>query len=413
MASAPIASGGLQPRSGFGYDRSYQDGIFIRSQFMDTLNIKARENEMKIVKLFGERLGAGKSKPGERFMIPTVSNPAVGDVTDTVTTSSYGYPDYIATDSPTITQTNDFSRKIAAGTTVLGIGLPMQAPNEGQVELIVNQHRGAAMIFTKRFLETAMGFMKDPSGTYSSKMKYSLNNDAEEYFWLSWLYTGPITATAGDYGTGLNSFTDAIGITNQSSYQLTRTLTAIGTGSNLVTPTSTGTSAVSFSNSGNARFSTYNVPWSFGSTSADISFDVLARLEESFNKRNVPMEGRAILCEPKGYNDIAFLPQFSNRDYKASTGDVYSTGRVGGQILTFAIDMTNVIQPAGASSNVLYEIAGVKGSLLYEFGRETELIMDNRLNKPEMCQIVMATNRYGGVVQRPDHTAVLVTRTRT
>ena len=411
MSSAPIVAGSFQPYSGFGYDRSYQDGIFIRSQFMDELRIEARENDLKIIKMFGEKLGAGKSKPGERFMVPTQSNVAVGDVADTVTTSGFSFPDYIATDNATITEISSFSRKIAAGASFLGIPLPLQAANEGQVELIVNQYRGAAMVFTKRFIETAMGYIKNPSSAYAKKFRYAMNNDMEEYCWLTWLYTGPITNTAADYGTGTDSFTDAIGVTNRTNYALTRTLTSINGASNLITPTVDGTPTAGMSNSGNARFSTFSVPFLFGSTSADISYDTLARLEEKFNQRNVPMDGRAILCEPKGYNDIVNLPQFSRMESYGKAG-VMSTGRAAGQILTFDIDMTNVIQPAGASSNVNYEIAGSKGALLYEVANEPELIIDNMLGKPQMAIVVMAVSRYGAVVQRPDHTAVIQTRTR-
>lgn len=406
-----LSVGGWQPKSGFGLDRPYQDGIFIRSQFMDNLRIEARENELKLVQMFGEKLGAGKSRPGERFMVPTQSNVAVGDVDDTVTTSGYTFPDYIATDGATITQSSDFSRKITSGASFVGIPLPLQAANEGQVELLVNQYRGCAMVFTKRFIDTAMGYVKNPSSAYSKKIRYAIMNDMEEYYWLTWLYTGPIAATAADYGTGVNSFTDSIGITNRTNYALTRTLTSINGASNLITPSTTG-SVSGYSNSGNARFTSNQVPRLFGSTDADISFDVLARLEEHFNTRNVPQEGRGILCEPKGFNDIIYLPQFSDKDFYPGGNNPYANGKPAGKILTFNVDVSNVIQPAGASSNVNYEIAGTKGTLLYEVQQEPDLIIDNKLNKPELCIIVMATTRYGGVIQRPDHAAVIQTRTR-
>lgn len=411
-ASAPLAAGGFQPRSGFGFDRPYQDGIFIRSQFHEDLKIEARENDLKVVSMFGERLGASKSKPGERHLIPTQSNLAVGDVVDTITTSGFSFPDYIATDAPTITNLSDFSRKIGSGASFLGIPLPLQAPNEGQVELMINQYRGTALVFTKRFIEQCLGYVKNPSKAYASKIRYALNNDMDEYCWLTWLYTGPITPVVDDYGTGLNSFTDAIGLTNRANYQLTRTLTAINVGTNLITPTATGNvTAAGLSNTGNARFSSSNVPWLFGSTGTDISFDTLARLEENFNRRNVPFEGRGILCEPKGYNDIKFLPQYSEMRY-GQDGTPQKTGRVKGKVLEFSIDFTNVIQPANAASNVLYEIAGTKGTLLYEIDREAEVIIDDKLSKPEMAICVVAATRYGAVIQRPDHAAVIQTRTR-
>lgn len=403
-------SGGWQPTSGFGYDRPYQDGIFVRSQFMDNLRIEERQNELKIIQAFGEKLGAGTGKPGERFMVPTQSNVAVGDVNDAITTSSFSFPDYIASDAPTFTNLSTFSKKATAGATVVGIPLPLQAANEGQIELLVNQYRGCAMIFTKRFVETAMGYIKNPTAAYSNKIKYALLNDIEEYCWLTWLYTGPLTATAADYGTGLNSFTDAIGITNRTNYALTRTLASINGASNLITPTVDGTPAAGMSNSGNARFPTFAVPFLFGSAASDITFDTLSRLEERFNTRNVPLAGRAIVAEPKGYSDIRFLPQFCNNDLSPGA-DVMRSGRIDGKVLTFDVHMTNSILPA-TSSNVNFELAGSKGCLLYEIPTDPELIIDNKLNKPEMCQIVMAACRYGAVIQRPDHTAVIQTRTR-
>lgn len=407
-----LTTGAFQnPYAGFGLDRPYQDGIFVRSQFMENLRIEERENELKILKMFGENLGAGKSNPGERFLVPTQSNPAVGDLLDSVTTGNYAFPDYIATDAPTIANTNPFARTIGSGATVLGIPLPLQAANEGQIELQVNQYRGTALLFTKRFIETAMGYIKNPTSAYSKKIKYVLMNDIETFSWLTWLFTGPITAVIGDYGTGANSFTDSIGVSNQTNYQLTRTLTAINSGTNLITPTSTGTSAVAFSNSGNARFSNYNVPWLYGSTNADISFDTVARLDENFNLRNVPDEGRGILCNSKGYNDIKYLPQFSSADYYDSNG-VYKSGKVGGKILNFDVDYSNVIQPATANSNVIYNIAGAKGALLYQISNQPDLIIEDMLRKPQLAIIVMATTRYGAVIQRPDHAAVIQTRTR-
>lgn len=411
MSSAPVGNGSFQPYSGFGYDRPYQDGIFIRSQFMDDLRIEARENDLKILSMFGEKLGATGSRPGERFMVPTQSNVAVGDIADAVTSSGYSFPDYIATDSPTVNNTNSFSRKIGAGASFLGIPLPLQDVNEGQVELVVNQYRGAAMVFTKRFIETCMGYMKNPSSAYAKKLRYAIMNDIEEYAWLSFLYTGPLTATASDYGTGFNSFTDAIGITNRTNYALTRTLTSINGAANLITPTANGSPTAGMSNTGNARFSTNTTPYLFGSTGSDISFDTLARVDEVFNQRNVPMEGRGLLCEPKGYGDIKYLPQFSS-EFLGGQTDVYKTGRLREKILNFEVGMTNVIQPAGSGSNVNYEIAASKGALLYEIAREPDLIIDNKLNKPEMAIVVMGTTRYGAVVQRPDHTAIIQTRTR-
>jgi len=411
-----VVVGGYQPTTGFGYDRPYQDGIFIRSQFMDNLRIEDRENELMIINMFGERLGASKSRPGERYLVPTQSNLAVGDIADNVTTSGFSFPDYIATDSPTVTQISTFSRKIGSGASFIGIPLPLQAANEGQAELIINQDRGAAMVFTRRFIETAMGYIKNPTQAYSKKMRYALMNDIEEYCWLTFLYTGPITQVAGDYGaTGaITSFTDAIGINNQTNYALTRMLTSINGAANLITPFGTGFFQGSISNSGNSRFNANpNVPWLFGTTASDLSFDTIARLEEAFNKRNVPYDGRALVCEPKGYADIKFLPQFSNADYyPANKNTVMDNGRLNSEILSFQVGMTNVIQPAGAASNVLYEIAGAKGALLYEVAREPDLIISNMLDQPQLCQVVMATTRYGAVIQRPDHTAVLQTRTR-
>lgn len=408
-----IVSGGFQPVSGTaGYDMPRQDGIFIRTQMAEEMRIEDRENELKLITMFGEKLGLSKSKPGETYLVPTLSNLAVGDVTDTVTSSGFSFPDYIATDAPTISQGNTFSKKIGAGTSMLGIPLPLQAANEGVVQLTVNQYRGTALIFTRRFVETAMSYMKNPSSAYGAKIRYAITNDMEEYCWLSWLYTGPITASAADYGTSANAFTDAIGLSNRTNYALTRTLTSINGASNLITPTSTGSPTTGMSNTGNARFSNYSVPWLFGSTSSDISFDTISRLEESFNQRNVPLEGRAILAEPKGYNNIIYLPQFANTKYYPGAGSAMSDSKIPGKILTFNVDYSNVIQAAGASSNVLYEIAGTKGVLLYETQREAELIIDNKMNKPELCTVVMATIRYGAVIQRPDHAAVIQTRTR-
>jgi hypothetical protein len=408
-------SGGFQPASGFGLDRTYQDGIFIRSQFMNELKIAERENQLKILDMFGEKLPRG-SKKGTRFMIPTLSNPAVGDVTDTITTGSFGYPDYVATDAPSITNTNPFSRKIAAGTAVVGIPLPLQNINEGQIELQVDQYRGCAMLFTKRFLDTALPWISDPNKAYGAKIKYALMNDIEEYAWLTWLYTGAITTTAGDYGTGTAAFTDAIGITNRTNYALTRTLTSINGASNLITPTTTG-SLSGMSNSGNARFDQQQVPRLFGSATSDLTFDTINRLNIHFNQRNVPVNGRGILCAPKSYSDIAYLPQVSHRDYGAQNENVYRNADISARVLNFAVAQTNTIQAAGSSSAIEYNIAGVKGggqgesSLLYDIQQEpSNLIIDNRLDKAEQCLIVMATTRYGAVVQRPDHAAVLQAR---
>ena len=405
-----ISVGGMQPVSGsYGLDRVYQDSIFIRSQFLEDLRIQDRENELKILNMFGKRMGVTKARSGERYMIPTQSNLAVGDVVDTVTTSGYSFPDAYATDSPTVTNTNTFSRKIGSGASNIAIPLPLQVPNEGQTELFVNQYRGAAMLFTNRFVEQAMSYVKDPGKAYSEKLKYSIKNDAEEYGWLTWLYTGPLTGVAADYGTGANAFTDAIGITNRTNYALTRTLTSINGASNLITPTADGTPTAGMSNTGNARFNTNSVPFLFGSSASDITLDTLYRVDLQFNRRNVPQEGRGILTNPDGYSAIKFLPHFLDSDLYPG-GNQMQTGKLGGKILNFSVDYTNTIQPATSGSNVIYSIAGVKGNLLYEFVKDPQVIVDDRSDRAEMCTIVLGAVRYGMVLERPDHAAVIQSR---
>lgn len=408
-----VSVGGFQPVSGsYGLDRPYQDSIFIRSQFLEDLRIEDRENELKILRMFGRKLGVAKVKPGERYMIPTQSNLAVGDVVDTVTTSGFSFPDAYATDSPTVTNTNTFSRKIGSGASNIAIPLPLQVPNEGQTELFINQYRGAAMLFTKRFVEQALSYVKDPGKAYSKKLRYAINNDAEEYGWLAWLYTGPLTAVVADYGTGANAFTDAIGITNRTNYALTRTLTSINGASNLITPTTDGAPTAGMSNSSNARFSSNSVPFLFGSTASDITLDTLYRVDLQFNRRNVPYDGRGILTNPDGYSAIKFLPHFLEGELY-SGADQMKTGKLGGKILNFEVDQTNVIQPATSGSNVIYSIAGVKGNLIYDFVREPDVIVDDRMDKAEMCTIVLGATRYGMVLERTDHAAVIQSRVYT
>lgn len=106
MASTPVTTGGFQAYSGFGYDRTRQDEVFSRHQFLENMMISARENEFMFQKSFGKDIGSAKSKAGTTSIIPTQSNLAVGDVTDTVVTASPTYPDYVVTDSPTVTNTN-------------------------------------------------------------------------------------------------------------------------------------------------------------------------------------------------------------------------------------------------------------------------------------------------------------------
>lgn len=394
--------------SPYGAARQYRDGIFIRSVFLKELAIAQRLNEMVIAREAGTRVPQVTSKKGQRYTLPTKSIPAVGDVTTAFTTSSYSYPDYVAID--TFTATGDrFTQQIGSGTSVMGIPVPLQRMNEGEVELLINQYRGLGMAFTREYLEISM--LESPSQYYAEMIKYAMNNDMERYLWLTCLYTGPLTETADDYGT---LFNDAIGITNRASYQLTRTLSAVGTGSNLITPNATG-SAPSMTNPGNSRFGTSpaNVPWLFGTTTSDISYSTIVRLSEKFENVNVPLGQRKLIMEAKGYTDVSHLPQF--QDIQIAGGDaaekVNTTGRMG-KIHTFDTFMTNVIQPTGSSSNVLYELAAGPDALAYGVQREPDLIIDDMLNKKEQALVLMSTARYGAVVKRPDHIGIIQTRTR-
>lgn len=393
--------------SAFGAARTYRDGIFIRSVFLKELAIAQRLNEMVIAREAGTRVPQVTSKKGQRYTLPTKSIPAVGDVTTAFTTSGYSYPDYAAID--TFTATGDrFTQQIGAGTSVLGIPVPLQRINEGEVELLINQYRGLGLAFTRDYLEISM--LENPSQYYAEMIKYAMNNDMERYLWLACLYTGPLTETADDYGT---LFNDAIGITNKANFQLTRTLASINTGSNLITATTTGT-ASGMSNPTNSRFGTTpaNVPWLFGSTSSDISYSTITRAWEKFDAVNVPVGQRKLIMEAKGYTDVSHLPQFVDTDVSGNGGgQVNYNGRMG-KIHGFETFMTNVIQPIGASSNVLYELAAGPDALAYGVQREPDLIIDDMLNKKEQALVLMSTSRYGAVVKRPDHIGIIQTRTR-
>lgn len=399
-----FGSGGVT--SAYGAARQYRDGIFIRSVFLKELSIQQRLNDLVILRVGGNRVPQVKSTKGQRYTMPTKSIPAVGDVTTSFTTSGYSFPDYAATD--TFTQAGDlFTKTIGAGTSVLGIPVPLQRLNEGEIELKIDQHRGLAMAFTKEYLEISL--LENPSQHYAELIKYAMNNDMERYAWLACLYTGPLTETADDFGS---LFNDAIGITNRASYQLTRTLASVNVGSNLITPEADGNSA-SMSNPTNSRFGTtpINVPWLFGSTSTDIGYTTITRISEKFDQYNVPEDARHLILESKGYHDVAHLPMFINKDVSEGNG-VNNSGRIRGTVHGFATHMTNVIQPTGASANVLYELALAKDSLDYGVQREPDLIIDDMLDKKEQAMVLMATARYGAVVKRPDHVAIIQTRTR-
>jgi hypothetical protein len=200
-----------------------------------------------------------------------------------------------------------------------------------------------------------------------------------------------------------------------TSYALTRTLSAVGTGSNLITAQTNGT-APSMNNSSNSRWGNppYNVPWLFGSTSTDISYTTIAKITQVFNSRNVPSGKRNIFVDSKGYADISHIPNFVNTGTDGKGQDaagVNKTGMIEGTIHGFNVYMTNVIQPTGASSNILNELAIGDDALAYGVQREPEIIIDNRLDKAELCMLLVASARYGVTGKRPDHIAIIQTRT--
>lgn len=413
-ASAISGFNGITNTEGFGASRQYRDGVFIKSVFLKELSIKQRMNEL-IILMGMEKLPQVTAKKGQRYLLPTATAPAVGDVSTGYTTSSWSYPDYVATNDPTYTTSDPFTKIVGAGTSVLGIPVPLQRINEGEVELRIDQHRGLAMSFTKEFLEISL--LENPSQYYAELIKYAMNNDMERYAWLVALYTGPLTEVASDFDQASSAVvnSDAIGITNATNYLLTRTLTDVGGASNLVTATTTGTMA-GMSNPTKSRFGATprNVPFLLGSTASDISYTTIARLSEKFDQYNVPLKGRTLKVDAKGYNDISHLPQFVNTQTAGSGGasDVNTTARIKGTIHGFDVAMTNVIQPAGASSNVLYELAMGPDAMCYGVQREPSLAIDNMLDKKEQALVLMSTARYGVVGKRPDHMAVVQTRTR-
>jgi hypothetical protein len=417
MSAGPtISAGSFTPSFGaagvtsaFGGSLSYRDGIFIRTQLLAELGIEQRLNEMPILKNAGERVPQVTSRKGQRYSFPTKSIPAVGTVDQSFTTSSFSYPNYAASASVTVTG-GLFTKTVGTGASVVGIPVPLQRINEGEVILLINQYRGLGMAFTKEYLEISM--IENPTKYYGEMIKYALNNDMETYAWLVSLFTGPITETADDYGT---LFNDAIGITNKASNVLTRTLTSIGSGSNLITAQTTGV-ATGMSNSSNSRFGTspFNVPFLQGSTTSDITYNTIARTSEVFDKQNVPLNKRFLFLDNKGYNDVSHLPEFVSADFGGKQSNVNDGGRLAsGTVHSFQAFMTNVIQPAGASSNVLYELAMGANALKYGVQREPDVTIDNLLDKKERALILVADCRYGVVNQRPDHTVVIQTRTRT
>lgn len=399
-----IALGGAGVTSAYGAARTFRDGIFIRSQFIKELTVESRMNQTVILKNAAERVPQVTSRKGQRYTFPTKSIPTVHDVTTSVVTSGYSYPDAYATD--TFTAGGDrFTRTGTAGTSVLGVPLPMQRINEGEIELYINQHRGLAMLFTREYLEISM--LDNPSSYYGGMIRYAMANDMDRYAWLAALYTGPITETADDYGS---LFNDAIGITNRANYTLTRTLTSVGVSSSLITATTDGIAA-SMSNSSNSRFGTspQNVPYLVGSTSSDVTYSTIRRITRLMNANNVP-QGRKIFADSKMYDDISHLPQFVHMDVAGKESTVNVDGRMG-NIHGFSVHDTNVIQPTGTSSNVLYGLAMGPDAMKYGVQREPDVIIDDMLNKKEQALVLMATARYGVTTQRPDHVFVIQTRT--
>lgn len=400
-------SGGVT--SAYGASRQYRDGVFVRTVFLNELAIQQRLNNLVILKNSGQRVTQVTNRKGQRYTLPTKTAPGVSDLNVAFTTQSFTFPDYAATDA--VTQTGDnFTKTLSTGNSILGIPVPLQRINEGEVELLINQQRGLALSFTKEYLETSL--LPNPSQHYAELTRYALDNDTERYAWLACLFTGPITETADDFGT---LFNDAIGITNKASYTLTRTLSSIGAGSNLITAQTTGT-APGMNNSGNSRFGStpINVPWLFGSTAADITYSTISRLSEKWDGYNIPIGKRNLFFEAKGYNDVAHLPQFINEAVAGGGGaeKFNEAARIGGRIHGFNVFLTNVIQPCGSSSNVLYELALADDTLAYGIQREPTLIIDNMLDKKEMAIVVLSTTRYGVTAKRPDHMAIVQTRTR-
>lgn len=413
----PIVTGGGYIQSGLLQDYPRQDGVFSRTILEEKLKLKEHTAATPILNNLAYKLGSAK-KGGTKFLIPTISNPMIQDISDTVTTSSYGYPDYAATDTPTITQTNPQYRTGTAGTSVLGIPFTLQVPNEGVSELNLNQIRGGAMLFTKRYIQevTAM-MMKNPSEVYGDRFRKQLEVDMETYLWLCFLYTGPVTGTAGDYGTGVNSFTDAIGITNRANYALTRTLTSINGASNLITPNSSTSNAPTsgMSNGSNARFAN-SVPRLYGSSAAPITFNTIQQAIVNFRNQvgaDISSMTPMLITNPKTYMDIALLPQFSARSMGAQNESVYQEGMLTANALSLKVAQTTAIQPAGSGSNVVYSIFGAKGadagmsSLVYDVAAEPTIVVDDMLERKEQAIYLGISGRYGGVLARPSDCAVI------
>lgn len=413
-----VANGGVYLQNGIGYDLPRQDGVFNRTILEDRIKLKEHSAATPITSNLAYKLNS-MSKGATKRLLPTLSNPAIQDISDSVLTSGYSYPNYAATDAATFTQTNPQYRTATSGDSVLGIPFTLQAPNEGVVELNPNQLRGGAMLFTRRYLdEITVPSMKNPSMDYGDLFRQQLAVDLETYCWLTFLYTGPVTATAGDYGTGVNSFTDAIGLTNRANYALTRVLTSINGASNLITPNSDTSNAPTsgMSNGSNARFPN-SVPRLFGSSASPITFDVIQRAVVNFRNQvgaNITRMTPMLITNPKAYMEIAMLPQFSNADFGAQNESAYQEGVLRSNALSLRVLQTTAIQPAGSSSNAIYSVFGAKGasqelsSLVYDTVGEPEVIMDNMLKKKEMAYFLGAFSRYGAVLQRPTDCAVIV-----
>lgn len=398
---APLSAGGFQPTTdrttgvtgNFGASRAYRDGIFIKTRWDAAFSVKQRIPHMALLNVLGKKMPI-QGKPGERYPIRTLSMPAVGPYTDNITTNSFTYPEYVGTDAPTFGGTK-FMRTATAGTTVLGIGFPLQAPNEGEAELFIDQYTGCAMLFTQRFLQTSV--VRSPDKEYIPLMRSAMDLDAEFYAQLVCLYTGPLTEVAGAYGTQLN---DAIGITNQTNYQLTRTLTAINSGSNLITPTTTGVFGGAMT--GTSRWLSVtggrNVPYLVGNPNQGITINTFRQMNRVLAGEFAP-DSRVLVVDPsKGYFDIINIPEAVNADVNRAPLSTNTSTPPKARFQGFDIHTSGAIRPMGASSNVYYGVAGIRNEgIAYGFQQEPDTVIDNRMDKSERCVIASSVQRYGMV----------------